>query len=250
MCSILFGWLLVRWGGVAYGQSQKSEPADGSCLDDVTWLLSPPLPRIFKVPGFITAAVAARIRQVAETQGLKPNPSRLPTTLLDAAMHPVIRETMDRATSELLGIPPHDVQTPSSPSDLDGVPRAPQMRVRMETPDMKLAVGGVHTDGHEWAEGKVTVATVFLYVAPPPSRGGETEFPHVDIALRATAVGDAFIWYNCLPDGTLAGRESHHRAAHLHEGTRWTAIYFAVANRSYCSAGLYPNTAASESELA
>ena len=237
---------LVAWLGMASVTAQPM-PSCQTPSGNATWLSWSPATRIFHVPRFIEPDVASNIIELALMQGLEPEPGHLPPyAILDAAKHPVVRELYHRACSELLGIPLQSVTTPLdvSPWGTEGH----RLRVRRTHPsDIHGAFGagsaGVfrrHTDAAGWPdENRVVVATIFMYLAEPPIRGGETYFPDLGVTLRATAVGDAFVWYNCYPDGTPAGPDAEHEGSIVHEGTKWTAIIFAAADPTYC-AGLLP----------
>ena len=219
-------------------------PSCQTASGNATWLSWSPATRIFHVPRFIEPDVASNIIELALAQGLGLEPNRQmlpPHTMLDAAKHPVVRELYHRACSELLGIPLQSVTTPLdvSPWGTEGH----RLRVRRtHLSDIHGAPKGLfrrHTDAAGWPdENRVVVATIFMYLAEPPIRGGETYFPDLGVTLRATAVGDAFVWYNCYPDGTPAGPDAEHEGSTVFEGTKWTAIIFAAADPTYCAGHL------------
>lgn len=225
--------------------------ASQNCSIDVEWKSWSPSVRIFAARRFLEPVVAAEMVQIAEAQGLEPDASAPPYALVDADEHPVVRDIMRRVAGELLGMPLEAVATPTDARDKASrkreggdEPFRQQMRVRRTRSSdahfYKTGSGNAgffarHSDAMQWPSGRVVVATVFLYLADPPTEGGETVFPEANVTLRATALGDAFVWYNCKPNGGSIMREADHMARGVIEGTKWTSILFAVGNPSYCA---------------
>ena len=236
---LLFVTLLLRY-------HVASEP--NYCSANIKWLSSSPLVRIFAAPRFLNPHMAGQIISIAEAQGLQvPQDTAVPpNALLDAAEHAVVEEVMRHATSELLGMPLDEVRTPDN-FDPRGSSRTLQLRVRRTcSSDMhpfegegKAGVFWRHSDAMQYADGQVVVATIFLYLAEPPASGGATYFPDISMELRARMIGDVFVWYNCRPDGTLVGKDGDHVGSVVENGTKWTAILFAIGDPSYC-AGYLP----------